>query len=155
MSPIRSKVSHKLTTASPTSMWHSYMRLILLNCGSQFMFVNFMFVNWQNFKFISTFYYAIDSNKWSEIRIEQLSRIVYLVLFKCSITTLTFILKIQRWVIISTLELNYYSSKAQLGSWYCMVYRHSSYCSTKCDFDCYIYRNRAKKTGNPVENHLI
>ena len=114
-----------------------------------------LFVNWQNFEFISTFYYAIDSNKWSEIRIEQLSRIVYLVLFKCSITTLTFILKIQRWVIISTLELNYYSSKAQLGSWYCMVYRHSSYCSTKCDFDCYIKRNRAKKTGNPVENHLI
>ena len=91
------------------------------------------------FEFILTFYYAIHSNKWSEIRIEQLSRIVYLVLFKCSITTLTFILKIQRWVTISTLELNYYSSKAQLGSWYCMVYRHSSYCSTKRDFGCKIF----------------
>ena len=90
-----------------------------------------LFSPWMScFEFISTLYYAIHSNKWSEIRIEQLSRIVYLVLFKCSITTLTFILKIQRWVIISTLELNYYSSKAQLGSWYCMVYRHSSYSMT-------------------------
>ena len=134
-SPISSKVTsipHKLTATSVTNINVAFIHEV----DSTQLWTGFKFANWQNFEFISTFYYAIDSNKWSEIRIEQLSRIVYLVLFKCSITTLTFILKIQRWVIISTLELNYYSSKAQLGSWYCMVYRHSSYCSTKWDFDC-------------------
>ena len=102
-------------------------------------------------RLIPKFYYAIDSNKWSEIRIEHLSRIVYLVLFKCSITTLTFILKIQRWVIISTLELNYYSSKAQLGSWYCMVYRQSSYCSPKLDFELFS-RKKDLKTTDLIDN---